>query len=70
MQDLVCPGDRCPPQIGGMLLRYDGVHFTEPGAHWFVRHLEPRLIQASGLPPLASAVAPGGRRLPGPYQGI
>ncbi|MDT4989525.1 MAG: hypothetical protein QOI74_3619 [Micromonosporaceae bacterium] len=70
MQDLVCPGDRCPPQVGGLLLRYDGVHFTEPGAHWFVRQLEPRLIQASGLPPLASAVGRGGRRFREPRKGI
>jgi peptidoglycan/LPS O-acetylase OafA/YrhL len=49
MQDLMCPGDRCPPRVGGLLPRYDGVHFSEPGARWFVGQLEPRLVQATGL---------------------
>jgi peptidoglycan/LPS O-acetylase OafA/YrhL/lysophospholipase L1-like esterase len=43
MQDAVCPGARCRSVVAGMLLRYDGDHFTEDGARWFVRQLAPRL---------------------------
>jgi peptidoglycan/LPS O-acetylase OafA/YrhL len=43
MQDVVCPSGRCPAVIHGVLVRFDGLHFTEGGARWFVRALGPRL---------------------------
>lgn len=49
MQDVVCPGGSCPVRLDGQVLRYDGVHFTAPGARWFVDRLEPRLVAAADV---------------------
>ncbi|NJC69659.1 acyltransferase [Planosporangium thailandense] len=42
--DILCPARSCPMIINGIVVRYDGAHFTPTGARWFVRRLEPRLI--------------------------
>jgi hypothetical protein len=63
MQDLVCPGGSCPVRVGGLALRHDGVHFTAPGARWFVRQLEPRLLAGVGVPGLASGPPVPDRRI-------
>jgi hypothetical protein len=46
--DVVCPNDRCPPEVDGVVLRYDGVHFTKPGARWLAPYLYDRL-KAAGV---------------------
>jgi hypothetical protein len=52
VQDEVCPGGRCRPVVGdGLLLRYDGLHFTPAGARWLVRRVEERLAQESRVLP-------------------
>jgi peptidoglycan/LPS O-acetylase OafA/YrhL len=43
LQDALCPGERCHPVVDGLLMRYDGLHFSADGAHWFARRLEPLL---------------------------
>jgi peptidoglycan/LPS O-acetylase OafA/YrhL len=43
LQDVVCPGDRCPPVIDGVLLRPDNLHFSQSSALWLVHKLEARL---------------------------
>jgi hypothetical protein len=43
MQDVLCPTGRCHQVVDGQLVRYDGQHFAEAGANWFVRQLVPRL---------------------------
>jgi len=45
--DLVCPGGNCYPVRDGMLIRYDGVHYTVP----FSRYLTPILLQRIGVTP-------------------
>jgi hypothetical protein len=39
----ICPNGTCPMVIEGLVLRYDGVHFTPQGARWFVNKLAPLL---------------------------
>jgi SGNH domain-containing protein len=46
LQDVVCPSGRCTAVIDGVLVRFDGLHFTEGGARWLVRAVEPRLPPA------------------------
>ncbi|MEV6844800.1 acyltransferase family protein [Actinoplanes sp. NPDC051411] len=58
MQDVVCPSGRCPTVVHGMLVRFDGMHFTEAGAHWFVRALSPRLPIIHRPPPAAGRATP------------
>jgi SGNH domain (fused to AT3 domains) len=43
LQSVLCPGDRCHPVVDGLLVRFDGLHFSADGARWFVRRLEPLL---------------------------
>ena len=45
IDDLVCPGGECRPVRGGMLIRYDGVHYTVP----FSRYVTPSLLQRIGV---------------------
>jgi hypothetical protein len=44
--DLTCPGGDCYPVRDGMLIRYDGVHYTVP----FSRYLTPILLSRVGVP--------------------
>jgi hypothetical protein len=43
MQDVLCPANRCREAVDGLLVRYDGEHFSGDGARWFVDQLVPRL---------------------------
>ncbi|NJC74286.1 hypothetical protein HC031_31910, partial [Planosporangium thailandense] len=43
MRQVVCPRGACPMVIDGLVVRYDGVHFTPQGARWFVSKMEPQL---------------------------
>jgi lysophospholipase L1-like esterase len=44
MQDVICPDDRCREAVDGLLVRFDGEHFTADGARWFVDRLAQRLL--------------------------
>lgn len=50
--DLVCPDGTCPPLLGGLLVRTDGVHY----ARGFAEHLAPLLLQR-----VAALVQPSSR---------
>ncbi|NJC74340.1 hypothetical protein HC031_32200 [Planosporangium thailandense] len=47
MQERICPNGTCPMVIDGLVVRYDGVHFTPQGARWFVSRMEPQLVDAA-----------------------
>jgi len=53
IDDLLCPGGRDCPLLerDGEPVRPDGIHFSEPGAAWFV----PLLFDRSGLAPVGSS---------------
>jgi peptidoglycan/LPS O-acetylase OafA/YrhL len=46
MTDVICPGGSCYPVQDGMLIRYDGVHYTTA----FSRYLTPILLARIGVP--------------------
>ncbi|MGC9665564.1 acyltransferase family protein [Planosporangium sp. 12N6] len=46
MQRTVCPDGTCPMTMDGLVVRYDGIHFTPQGARWFVGKLAPQLPDA------------------------
>jgi hypothetical protein len=43
MQRIICPGGSCPMVVDGLVIRYDGIHFTPDGARWFVNKMKPLL---------------------------
>jgi len=43
MQRYLCPRGSCPMVIDGLVVRYDGIHFTPDGARWFVNRMSPLL---------------------------
>ena len=55
IDDLLCPGGRDCPLIekGGQAVRPDGIHFSDPGAAWFV----PLIFDRAGLAPVGSSGA-------------
>lgn len=57
LANYVCPNDYCFPNVDGVLLRYDRLHFTKRGARWLAPALYGQLEQA-GLVPIAKAVVP------------
>ncbi len=54
LNDIVCPKGACPAEIDGILVRYDGVHFTEDAARWLVERLHREMEQSGALPPAMS----------------
>ena len=52
IDDILCPDDRDCPQLmqGGDAVRPDGIHFSEPGALWFI----PQLFDRVGILPRSS----------------
>lgn len=46
----VCPNDYCLPQVDGVLLRYDRIHFTKRGARWLAPDLYSQLERAGLVP--------------------
>ena len=46
----VCPQHVCEPAVDGVMLRYDGVHFTAPGALAMVTTLDGQLRSIGALP--------------------
>ncbi|WP_432837683.1 acyltransferase family protein [Dactylosporangium sp. CA-092794] len=43
LQDALCPDGRCRAVVDGLLVRFDGLHFSADGARWFAQRLEPLL---------------------------
>jgi SGNH domain (fused to AT3 domains) len=48
--DAVCPQEICLPEVDGMLLRYDGLHFTTAASRWLAPVLYRRLIGRGVIP--------------------
>ncbi len=44
--DVMCPNGMCSAELDGILLRYDGVHFSAAGSEWLAPFLYQRLIDA------------------------
>jgi peptidoglycan/LPS O-acetylase OafA/YrhL len=55
----LCRDGRYRPEIDGVTMHTDGVHFTEEGARLYWQWLGPRLLSAD-RPPSATPTAPGG----------
>ena len=49
VEDLVCPGGTCLPIRDGMLVRYDGQHYTATFSRWLGSQLVDRIDEASGV---------------------
>ena len=49
LADLVCPGGSCLAMRDGMLIRYDGQHYTATFSRWLGPHLVDRIDEATGL---------------------
>ena len=49
LADLVCPGGTCLPIRDGMLIRYDGQHYTATFSRWLGPQLMDRIDQAAGV---------------------
>ena len=44
--DLVCPNELCSPEIDGITIRYDGLHFSSAAGGWLAPSLYQRLADA------------------------
>jgi hypothetical protein len=44
--DAICPGGVCVPVVDGMVIRYDGNHFTAAAAEWLAPTLYRQLVAA------------------------
>jgi peptidoglycan/LPS O-acetylase OafA/YrhL len=50
MTNVLCPQGVCQPEIDGILMRYDGVHFSPAGSEWLAPLLYQRLTDAGVIP--------------------
>jgi hypothetical protein len=48
--DTICPGGVCVAELNGIVLRYDGQHFTAPAARWLAPLMYAQLVHAGALP--------------------
>jgi lysophospholipase L1-like esterase len=44
--DVVCPDGLCSPEVDGIQIRYDGLHFSPAGAGWLAPSLYQRLTDS------------------------
>jgi len=58
MTDVMCPNGVCSPELDGILIRYDGLHFSPAGSGWLAPLLYRRLIDAGVVPRYARRVDP------------
>jgi hypothetical protein len=58
LNDAVCPNRACPAEVDGVLVRYDGVHFTEDASIWLAELLHQEMRTAGALPPAMSVENP------------
>ena len=50
LASLVCPdGPPCPSKMDGIILRWDGSHYTEPGSRWLAPLLLDDLLEIVGI---------------------
>ena len=42
----MCPNDVCVPVVNGILIRFDGLHFTEPAAEWLAPVIYRQLVSS------------------------
>ena len=45
----ICPGDVCTPEIDGLIIRSDGLHFTHSANIWLAAYLTNQIMSATGL---------------------
>ena len=50
LTDAMCPNGVCSPELDGILIRYDGLHFSQAGNGWLAPLLYRRLIDAGVIP--------------------
>lgn len=46
LTDKLCPGSRCGAFLDGILIRYDGLHYSQAGNNWIAPYLEHKLTEA------------------------
>jgi hypothetical protein len=49
LNDLICPGDVCAPVVNGIIVRYDGLHFSQQANLWLAPYLYTRITSATGV---------------------
>jgi lysophospholipase L1-like esterase len=45
----ICPNDRCPAIVDGVLLRFDGVHFTDEARQILAPALESQILATGAM---------------------
>ena len=51
ISDAICPGGTCSPVVDGLMLRYDGNHFSEPAAEHLAPVIHQRLAAVGAFEP-------------------
>jgi len=51
ISDAICPAGACAPVVGGLMLRYDGDHFSGPAAEHLAPIIYQRLVAAGAFTP-------------------
>lgn len=49
LNDMICPGDICVPVVNGIIVRYDGIHFTQQADSWLASSIYSRIVDATGI---------------------
>jgi peptidoglycan/LPS O-acetylase OafA/YrhL len=49
LTSVICPNRVCTPTVNGMLVRYDGLHFTPPAARWLAPAIYRKLVAAGAI---------------------
>jgi lysophospholipase L1-like esterase len=47
--DTICPKGVCTPLIDGILVRYDGTHFSAQGAEWVAPAIYRQLVKVQAI---------------------
>jgi hypothetical protein len=48
--DTMCPGRLCVAELNGIVIRYDGYHFTVPAARWLAPFIYAQLVRSGAVP--------------------
>jgi hypothetical protein len=46
---MICPGNVCTPVVNGIIVRYDGVHFTQQANLWLASTIYSRIVEATNI---------------------
>jgi peptidoglycan/LPS O-acetylase OafA/YrhL len=49
LNDMICPGNVCTPVVNGIIVRYDGVHFTQQANLWLASTIYSRIVNATDI---------------------